>query len=131
MLTPRFLEGMNGTLFLLVVFACVMFGIYIVREIRRNGFQRTRLQGAISIFAFMIGEAMIRGWIWYWRHTENSGGNVEWMLFNPILAVGAFVQILGVICVIRVFAPDQWGRNMWVVTSFLAVTLGLVFALVS
>ena len=131
MLTSRFLEGMNGTLFALVAFACIMFGVYIAREVKRNGFSRTRLQGAISIFVFMVGEGVIRGWVWYWRHTENRGGDVEWMTRNPTLAVGAAIQIIGVICIIRVFAPDHWGRNMWIMTTFLSVVVATMFMFAS
>ncbi|WP_454629497.1 hypothetical protein [Bradyrhizobium cenepequi] len=128
MLTTRFLEGMNGTLFVLLIFACFMFGLYIAREIRKNGFNRARLQAAISIFVLMSGEAVVRGWIWRWRHISNSGGDAAWMVHDPVLLVGAIVETLGVICVIRVFAPDHWGRNVWIASSVLAMVIAAFFS---
>jgi hypothetical protein len=126
-MTPTFLEGLNGTLFVLLIFACFMFGIYIAREMIENGYQRTRLQAAISIVVFFTGEAVIRGWVWYWRHLENRSADISWMDHHPALLVGLFIQILGVICVIRVFAPDSWGRNIWFVSSLFAVGVVTAF----
>ncbi|MEK9280971.1 hypothetical protein MTX25_09720 [Bradyrhizobium sp. ISRA432] len=47
-----------------------MFGLYIAREVRKNGFQRMRLQAAISIFVFASGVCIItgRGGGGYTRH---------------------------------------------------------------
>lgn len=127
MLTPRFLEGMNGTLSFLLAFGCIMFLAYISREIKENGFERTRLQGGISIFVLIFGEMISRSWIWWWRHLENSGDSADWMVRSPVLYIGAGIEILGIICVIRVFAPDKWGRNVWFVTTLLAVSLAVIF----
>jgi hypothetical protein len=127
MLTPRFLEALNGTLFNLLLFGSFMFGVYMLREIRMNGFQRARLQAAISIFVLISGEAVIRGWIWYWRHLDNTGQPVGWMSNHPTLVLGAAWEIIGIICVIRVFAPDTWGRNVWVVTTLVATGVTTAF----
>ncbi|MGY3387796.1 hypothetical protein ACVWW6_000387 [Bradyrhizobium sp. USDA 3311] len=127
MLTARFLEGMNGVLFFLLLFGCFMFGLYIAREVIRSGFQRMPLQAAISIFVLIGGEAVARGWLWWWRHLVNRGLDAGWMIEDPVLLVGAFVEILGIICVIRVFAPDHWGRNVWIGSSLFATTLTVLF----
>jgi hypothetical protein len=127
MLTPTFLEGMNGTLFFLLMFACFMFGVYIAREAISNGYQRNRLQAAIAVFVFFCGEAMNRGWLWYWRHLENNGMDASWMMKHHVLLVGAMIQTLGVICVIRVFAPDAWGRNIWLISALVAIGVATAF----
>ncbi|MGX1077174.1 hypothetical protein AB7M45_007784 [Bradyrhizobium elkanii] len=46
----KLLEGANGTLAFLLIFACFMFGVYMAREILENGVKRVRLQAAISLF---------------------------------------------------------------------------------
>ena len=125
MLTTRFLEGMSVALFILVVFACFMFGLYIGREVHKQGFNRTRLQASISIFVVLSGEAVILGWIWY--SLENAGTDIGWMSRNPILMLGMVTHMLGVICVIRVFAPDTWGRSVWFITSLIAVGFATAF----
>ena len=127
MLTARFLEGMNGTLFVLLVFGCFMFGLYIARQIRESGFARMRLQAAISIFVLIFGEAIERGWVWYWRHLQNAGQAADWMINNPALMAGAFIEILGIVCVIRVFAPDHWGRNIWIGSIVFAIAMTVMF----
>ncbi len=44
-----------------------------------------------------------------------------------MLVVGLGVEILGIICVIRVFAPDHWGRNIWLVSTLIAVGVTTFF----
>lgn len=129
MLTPKFLEAMNGTLFVLVLFAATLFAVFIVGEIVKNGFRRSTLRYSISIFVFLVGEGIIRGWVWWWRHLQNIGADVRWMDGHPMLSIGAFTQILGVICIIRVFAPDGFGSYAWVGSALLAagVVLGFVY----
>lgn len=123
MINPKFLEGMNGALFLEIVFALVMFGLYIGREVLLNGFDRLRLQAAISIFVVLSGEATIRGWVWWWRHLENLGRSSAWMNEHPVLFVGATVQMVGMVCMVRVFAPDGWGRSAWFTSALLAIAV--------
>lgn len=127
MLTARFLEGMNGTIFMLLLFGCFMFGLYISRQIRESGFKRMRLQAGISIFVLIAGEAIERGWVWYWRHLQNGGQPADWMVNNPVLMAGAFIETLGIICVIRVFAPDHWGKNIWIGSAIFAVAMTILF----
>ncbi len=127
MLTPTFFEAMNGTLFVLLFFAVFMFGVYIVKEVAANGYNRTRLQAAIAIIVTFFGDAVIRGWVWHWRRLESAGRPNEWMEHHPMLVVGLGVEILGIICVIRVFAPDHWGRNIWLVSTLIAVGVTTFF----
>jgi hypothetical protein len=127
MLTPKFFEAMNGTLFVLLLFAVVMFGVYSVREMIINGFSRTRLQASIACGVTFLGDAVIRGWVWYWRHLENAGVSNDWMEHHPTLVVGLVFEILGIICVIRVFAPDRWGRNMWVISTLVSIGVTTFF----
>lgn len=128
MLTPRFLEGMNGSLANLLLFGSVMFTIYAVREIMLNGFARKRLEAAIAILVLIFGDAVIRGWLWLWRYLENRGQDVTWMKDHPVLVVGVLVEMFGIICVIRVFAPDAWGRNVWAISTMVAIGLATVFS---
>lgn len=121
MMMSRSLEGTFGTLFVLLLFACFMFGLYIAREIKQNGFQRMRLQGGISIFVLVGGMSIVTNRIWWWLHTTPV------FVGKPILHAGAFITILGVICVIRVFAPDQWGRNVWIGSSLFAIAMATLF----
>nr|DAH82756.1 MAG TPA: GGDEF domain protein [Caudoviricetes sp.] len=130
MLTNGFLEGMNGTLFFLCVCCEMMFGIYIAKEIAKNGYVRARLQAAISIAVFVAGDGSIRGWVWWWRHQLNRGLDVEWMQGHPILMIGALIEIFGIMCMIRVFAPDSWGKYVWAIFAALSVFVAGGFVLI-
>ncbi|MCP1852767.1 MULTISPECIES: hypothetical protein [unclassified Bradyrhizobium] len=127
----KLLEGANGTLAFLLLFACFMFGVYIIREITLNGVKRVRLQAAISLCVAFAPEAASRMWIWYWRHLENGGADVDSMLHSPVLLITALVQIVGVACVIRVFAPDRWGREVWIFTTLVAAAIAVTLSLIA
>lgn len=88
----KLLEGANGTLAFLLIFACFMFGVYMAREILENGVKRVRLQAAISLFVAFAPEAASRIWIWYWRHLDNRGADVDSMLHSPVLLITALIQ---------------------------------------
>lgn len=127
MLNSRFLEGMNGALFILLACCAVMFLLYVIRETWYHGFERARLQAGISVLVFVAGEAVSRAWIWWWRYLENRGHDNTWMAEHPVLFIGAGVQIIGLVCMIRVFAPDHWGRNIWIAFVSLAIAVTLLF----
>lgn len=118
----RSLEGTFGTLFVLLVFAVFMFGLYIAREIKQNGFERMRLQAGISIFVLVTGMSIITGRIWWWLHSSPV------IVGKPVLHIGAVTTILGIICVIRVFAPDHWGRNVWIGSVLFAIAIAISFS---
>lgn len=126
-MTSRLLEGLSGTLFFLLVFACAMFLVYLTREVFQNGFKRTRLQAAISILVLIFFGAVICGPIWWLFHLESSGVLANWASLRPWLITGTAGEILGIICVIRVFAPDNWGRNIWIVSSLMAIGIAAAF----
>jgi hypothetical protein len=127
MLTPRFAEGMNGALFIDLFFASLMFGTYIIYEFRRNGYSM-RAQAAVSIEVMLLGELILRGWFWYFRILSNSGHNAEWMRVLPVVPIGMAVQMLGALCLIRVFAPDGWSRQTWLAVGMASIVVAWVVA---
>lgn len=127
MLTPAFLLAMNGALFVLVLFTLAMFAVYLGREILAHGFDRMRLQAGVSIAVFVTGEAVIRGWVFWWRRLDSIGADAAWMTNHPVLAIGAALQIAGAVCMLRVFAPDNWGRGVWMLSSLVAIGVAAFF----
>ncbi|MCP1741692.1 hypothetical protein [Bradyrhizobium japonicum] len=83
-----------------------------------------RLQAGISIFVLVAGMSIITCRIWWWLHMSPV------IVGKPILHVGAVITILGIICVIRVFAPDHWGRNVWIGSVLFAITIAILFSMV-
>ena len=127
LLPPKFAEGMNGALFIDLFFAALMFGTYIIYEFRLHGY-RMRTQAAISIEMMLIGEMILPGWFWYWRVLANAGRSTEWMNDWPVVPIGMGVQMLGVLCLIRVFSPDTWSRQTWLAVGIASVVVACVAA---
>ncbi|MEY9880510.1 hypothetical protein [Bradyrhizobium sp. USDA 329] len=52
---------------------------------------------------------------------------MNWDELRSILIVSTAGEILGIVCVIRVFAPDSWGRNVWLISSLIPAGLAAAF----
>lgn len=126
-LPPKFAEGMNGALFLDLSFALFMFGIYIVFELRRDGY-RMRARAAVSVFVMLCGELILRGWFWLWRIQINASHSVAWMDAWPVVPLGMSIEMLGVLCLIRVFSPDSWSRQTWLAVAVISVMVACAAA---
>lgn len=127
-LLPKFATGMNGALFIDLSFAFVMFGAYIAHELRTNGY-RMRAQAAISIEMLILGEMILRGWFWYWRLQLSWGHDVAWMDGYPTVPIGMTVEMVGVLCLIRVFSPDHWSKMTWLGVGATSVMVACSIAL--
>jgi hypothetical protein len=127
LLAPKFAEGMQGALFIDMFFAALMFGTYIIYEFRRNGYGM-RAQAAVSIEVMLLGDLILRGWFWYFRILSNAGHDIEWMKAWPVAPIGMSVQMMGVLCLIRVFSPDGWSRQTWLAVGVVSVIVACVSA---
>jgi hypothetical protein len=127
LLPPKFAAGMNGALFIDLFFAALMFGTYIAHEVRINGY-RMRAKAAISIEMVLLGDLILRGWFWYWRMQANAGHSVAWMDTYPVVPIGMSIEMLGVLCLIRVFSPDNWSRQTWLAVGVVSVVVACAAA---
>jgi hypothetical protein len=123
MLNARFLEAMNVAWFVAAALIAWLFICYIVRHWRDG--RTPPLNAAIALGVYFTGEAVVRGWVWYWRHLLNRGADVSWMTSAPILAVGGAAALGGGLCLMRVFTM-RYGNVPWVATGMLAVAAGLL-----
>lgn len=117
-------EYVNALFLTLAIGLIIIFSRYLIIEIHQHGFDRYRLRAAVSIYVFMVGEAMTRGWVWLARFTSNNGLDWPWVSEQPaiyIYIVGPVVGAAGILCMIRVFSPDAWGHYGWVVCLILAL----------
>jgi hypothetical protein len=125
MIPPKFAAGMNGALFIDLSFAFVMFCIYIGHELSTNGY-RMRAQAAISIAMLLLGEMILRGWFWFWRLQVVAGRSVEWMSDVSVVPLGMSIEMVGVLCLIRVFSPDHWSRMTWLAVGAMSAVVACV-----
>lgn len=117
----------NLTLILLTLCLLVIIVRFMLTDLVHYGWVPDRLRGAISIGVFLGGETIRIGWVWLLRIVEYSGGNVKVLTQLPFIAlplVGTVLEIVGMLCMIRVFSPDDWGRYAWLACA--ALTLSLV-----
>jgi len=116
MLTFNYLEWMNGVQFSLYATVVLLLGLYIWLNVDgHEDLSRSHVQVGISLFIMLLGDAVTRGWIWWWRHGLNVGRDVAWMVDYPVLVVGTALSIIGTLCFVRVFSMPQWGRWAWAV----------------
>lgn len=119
----------NLTLILLTLCLLAIIIRFMFVQLFHYGWVREPLRAAISLGVFLLGEVVRIGWVWVLRIVEYSGGNVKmltqtWLFAMPL--VGTVLEITGMLCMIRVFSPDDWGRWSWLICA--AVTLFLVGA---
>jgi hypothetical protein len=87
-----------------------------------------RVQAAVSIEVMLLGEMILRGWFWYFRIMSDSGHSAEWMRAWPVVPIGMSVQMLGALCLIRVFSPDGWSRQTWLAVGMASIVVAWVAA---
>jgi hypothetical protein len=125
---PKFATGMNGALFIDISFAFLMFTAYVVHEMYEHGY-RTRAKAAMSIMVLLLGEMILRGWFWWWRVASALDQDVSWMNQWPVVPIGMAVQMLGALCLIRVFSPDHWSRMTWLAVGVAGVAVSVAVAI--
>ena len=75
-----------------------------------------RHQMAVAIIVTMTGEGLLRSWTWGIRIADRHGADVSMLRNLPYALVpisAATVQALGLLCLVRVFTPDEWHRRAW------------------
>lgn len=122
-MSAELFELINALLSSLGLCLLAIFARYFLIEHCRHGFQRTRMQAAIAIAVYMSGEVATRGWTWLARHLENVGADNRWMTawpwgVTPMLT--AAVAAAGLLCMIRVFTPGEWGNRGWLACAAIA-----------
>src|SRR5882672_654402 len=126
-------EAINLAIWLLCLGVVAVFVRYLLTEFadRKITFSSImhrpmmmRHQMAIGIVGVTFGDFGIRLWTWYANFAERTGVNVNWMgglPFGLLPVFSALIEIAGLLCVIRVFSPDEWGNKAW-----LFIALGVI-----
>lgn len=130
MLTPQILEAINGTLLVIFLGLIFFFVRYIALEFMRPNLTwaqaRRNRAAAISMLMMFLGEALIRGHVWAWRHFELGESN---RIINAGVAAGVVVCIVGGVCALRHFAPDSWGNAPWIMVPLIGLAFGIGMAM--
>jgi len=130
MLTPQFLEAINGTLLVIFLGLVFFFSRYVLLEFLRPGIswrqaRRNRAAG-IAMLMVLTGDSLIRAHIWAWQHFHLEADNV---VASTGVAVGVAICIVGGICALRHFAPDSWGNAPWILIPLIGLAFGIGMAL--
>lgn len=137
---PFIYEIVNLLLCGLATHVVVIFGRYLITEYQERRFtfkgivsMRTMLrhQMAIAILITCAGETTVRGWTWYARFAARMGIDTLWMAESPwrfYPLVTATVEAAGLLCLIRVFAPDDWGHRWWLICAGMVIAFTIAIS---
>lgn len=132
-LSPQFLEAINGYLLVEFVVILYLFFRYIAQGIYTYGWEQGRRQraAAIGVFTLILGDAIIRLSVWLWRHHVNTTGNISapaeaWVTVGT--TIGVVVAAIGGACVIRYFSPTRWGEWPWILSMVFGAAWSIYMA---
>jgi hypothetical protein len=130
------LEFVNGSLFIVCVGMMLFIGWYLLARLTVYRFRvrpfihssETKL--ALALLVFALGDAVIRGPIWYWRHLLNHHGDSAATemtdLFTFIVTDGAVLCLVSGIVVIRLMVSYKLGEWPWLAVAVLAIMFSFV-----
>lgn len=117
-------EAINGFLFVVCFGLILFFGSYLYRRRVRDGARWNDIKLGFALFVMVIGDAVIRFPVWYYRHQLDQGVIItDWSIdkFSAAICVGAFFASVGGLCALRVSTPDRMRPWPWVLTLIAAI----------
>lgn len=131
-----FLEILNGIWTVLDMFLIGWFTYYIIvmykeldyfswRDAASNWWRDglpAHINAAIAIYVFAVGDTIVRGHVWLWRHMLNAGYH-DFPLFLTPLVLGGVISLVGLLCKIRIFTIYRLGNKAWISSLIVAVVL--------
>jgi len=106
------LELINGFLFLIGVYALIVFVPFLIRTWRTE-----RNVVAEAVYLQLIGHTMFRGWTWLCWHSINEGWNIQWMSYWPVWECSSIIIGIAVIwlsnIMVRATIAKAGGARGW------------------
>lgn len=113
---------------------------FVIIEIYNGGFwlaySRMRVRFGLAIAGLLVGEAAYRSWTWWGRLCANvaaTTGNEQqcaWMvrrMVPMVPAVSIIIQVVSMLCMIRVLVPGVWGRRAWMLSALASLAWSLAW----
>ncbi len=116
-------EWINGLWFAVSFAMCFEFGLRLAARVREFGTQFRSDVGAraiLALFAYFLGESLIRGWVWLILALQNAGS--PWVLrvqadyYIALLAAG--ISTWAALCCLYVLSENHWA---WVRAAVIIV----------
>jgi hypothetical protein len=126
MIPSELFELINAALSSLAIGVLVIFLRTMLLEYIYHGLHRVRLQGLISVSIVIVGEVITRGWMWLVGYLSNTDADAGWLLKLPwglVPIIGASIEAIGLLCIIRVFSPNEWGNRGWLICAGMAAAM--------
>lgn len=131
-LSPLVYELGNSLIANLAIPLLIILARFFLIEVKDQGlvgaYNRMRFRLGMSIAAIVAGEASYRAWTWWGRYCANTESNCNWMLaaawpMVPVFSIA--LEIVGMLCMIRILIPDVWGTRAWVFSGLAAAAWSL------
>lgn len=123
-----YLEFVNSVTTILALGALAAFLSYLYSVRHREYYEHRPF---IGITIFMFGESIVQASLWYDRHIMNNGGTTDPITFLLSNAIGRFFVFVGFACIIRVYFPERFGHQAWIVcmlASFVVATTSVAIS---
>lgn len=136
------IESVNCAVWVLEICVVVLLGRYLVVEaywiIQRyketGQFEHmNRTSAANAIFVMALGDGTRRIWTWAGAYLELSDQDSKWLSAWPYSiapVLGSIITMVGMLCMVRVFTPDEWGHRTWLACAGIAGASALAAALI-
>lgn len=135
---PIVSEFTNLFIWLFTIALLVVFVRYIISEVRKGNLRLNwsywsnpwlRHRMAAAVIVTFSGSFIYRIWTWFARFCANTGFDCLWMReWIVVPAIGSALQVVGILCMIRVFTPDEWNRWTWLYWLVGVSIIGTSFA---
>jgi hypothetical protein len=101
-----------------IVSLCVamLFSQYAFRSYHRQGYAALTTKASVAIATYFWGSFLTRGYLWA-THYFNLHANAFW----PEPFIGGLMGLLGALCILRVFSPEEWKDWPWIATLFMLI----------
>jgi hypothetical protein len=125
------LEVVNGSISILSFFLLFFLGIYLIYDIRREGFSvkifflmSTAVSLVVALFVEKLGTLTTRTVVWAWRA---QGGAVPFTKVEDFfLILGAVFSATGIVMMVRVLSRPRFGDWPWMTASVVMLSYATV-----
>lgn len=124
-------EWANGLWFAVSFAMCIEFGRTLVQRLWNNKSLWRQDEGTrviVALFAYFLGETLMRGWVWLLLALQNNGYDAAALAVSDdyiIAFAAATISTWGALCCLYVFSKNHWA---WLRAATIVLLFGMFAA---